>query len=115
MFLHRVLLAQARRLEGRLLWCGTAGLAGALAGHRQVPRPALNPPLLALIGRRIDRYSIGGARREGAPWAARALDRLLRKPGVVAAALTIPLLLLASPAIALNLGPTTVDQLVDLR
>ena len=43
------IVAEGRRL-GRVLWCGTGGLAGALAGRRPVPRPGLSPPLLALIG-----------------------------------------------------------------
>jgi D-threonate/D-erythronate kinase len=38
------------RLPGRVLWCGTGGLAGALAGNRPVPRPLLPAPILALIG-----------------------------------------------------------------
>jgi uncharacterized protein YgbK (DUF1537 family) len=44
------IVAEGRRLAGRVLWCGTGGLAGALAGHRPVPRPTLVPPLLAVIG-----------------------------------------------------------------
>ncbi len=41
---------EGRRLTGRVLWCGTGGLAGALAGHRTVPPPVLPLPILALIG-----------------------------------------------------------------
>jgi uncharacterized protein YgbK (DUF1537 family) len=44
------IVAEVRLLKGRVLWCGTGGLAGALAGHRPVPRPALVPPLMAVIG-----------------------------------------------------------------
>ena len=44
------IVAEGRRLTGRVLWCGTGGLAGALAGHGTVPRPVLPLPLLALIG-----------------------------------------------------------------
>ena len=39
-----------RRLPGRVLWCGTGGLAGALAGNLPAPRPPLPFPVLALIG-----------------------------------------------------------------
>ena len=42
-----------RRAGGRLLWCGAAGLAGALAARLApgpVPRPDLPGPVLALIG-----------------------------------------------------------------
>jgi uncharacterized protein YgbK (DUF1537 family) len=45
-----LIVAEGRRLAGRVLWCGTGGLAGALAGRRPVPRPVLRPPVLALIG-----------------------------------------------------------------
>ncbi len=44
------IVAEARALSGRVLWCGTGGLAGALAGRRAVPCPALPRPVLALIG-----------------------------------------------------------------
>jgi uncharacterized protein YgbK (DUF1537 family) len=46
----RRIVADARALPGRTLWCGTGGLAGALAGNLPVSRPALPAPLLALIG-----------------------------------------------------------------
>ena len=42
--------AEGRVLGGRVLWCGCAGLAGALAGHAPVPCPVLPGPILALIG-----------------------------------------------------------------
>jgi len=41
--------AAGRALAGRVLWCGTGGLAGALAPGL-VPSPALTAPTLALIG-----------------------------------------------------------------
>jgi uncharacterized protein YgbK (DUF1537 family) len=44
------IVAAGRRLAGRVLWCGTGGLAGALAGRRPVPCPALHGPVLGLIG-----------------------------------------------------------------
>ncbi len=37
-------------LPGRVLWCGSSGLAGALAGRVVPPVPPLRPPVLALIG-----------------------------------------------------------------
>jgi len=39
-----------RALPGRVLWCGTGGLAGALAGTHSAPCPKLPNPMLALIG-----------------------------------------------------------------
>jgi uncharacterized protein YgbK (DUF1537 family) len=44
------IVAEARTRGGRVLWCGTGGLAGALAGRRTIPCPALPRPVLALIG-----------------------------------------------------------------
>jgi D-threonate/D-erythronate kinase len=44
------IVAEGRRLAGRVLWCGTGGLAGALAEHKPVPCPVLPPPILALVG-----------------------------------------------------------------
>jgi D-threonate/D-erythronate kinase len=44
------IVADGRRLPGRVLWCGTGGLAGALAGYRPVPCPILPLPMLALVG-----------------------------------------------------------------
>ena len=44
------IVAAGLRLPGRVLWCGTGGLAGALAGRRPVPCPVLAGPVLALIG-----------------------------------------------------------------
>jgi len=45
-----MIVAEGRRLHGRVLWCGTGGLAGALAGRHLSQRPVLTPPLLAMIG-----------------------------------------------------------------
>ncbi|HVC63214.1 MAG TPA: four-carbon acid sugar kinase family protein [Acetobacteraceae bacterium] len=44
------IVAAGRTLPGRVLWCGTGGLAGALAGSRVTPCPSLPRPILALIG-----------------------------------------------------------------
>jgi uncharacterized protein YgbK (DUF1537 family) len=44
------IVAEGRGLPGRVLWCGTGGLAGALAERRPVPRPDLPRPILALLG-----------------------------------------------------------------
>ncbi len=44
------IVVAGRALPGRVLWCGTGGLAGALAGSRVVPCPRLPRPILALIG-----------------------------------------------------------------
>jgi uncharacterized protein YgbK (DUF1537 family) len=44
------IVAAGRALPGRVLWCGTGGLAGALAGSLSVPCPMLPRPFLALVG-----------------------------------------------------------------
>ncbi len=44
------IVRQGLGLSGRVLWVGTGGLAGALAGHQPVPCPPLPSPILALIG-----------------------------------------------------------------
>jgi uncharacterized protein YgbK (DUF1537 family) len=46
----RRIVDAGRALDGRVLWCGTAGLAGALAGAPPEPLTDLRSPLLALIG-----------------------------------------------------------------
>lgn len=43
-------VAAGQALPGQVLWCGSGGLAGALAGAQRVPSPALLPPILALVG-----------------------------------------------------------------
>ncbi len=40
----------ARCLDGRILWCGSGGLAGALTDKVEPPPPPLPGPILALIG-----------------------------------------------------------------
>ena len=47
--LRRIVLA-ARALPGRVLWCGTAGLAEALAGAPPQHIGTVQAPLLALVG-----------------------------------------------------------------
>jgi D-threonate/D-erythronate kinase len=44
------IVATARRLPGRILWCGTAGLAEALAGTPPRQNSTIRTPLLALVG-----------------------------------------------------------------
>jgi uncharacterized protein YgbK (DUF1537 family) len=77
-------VAESRVLPGRGLWCGTAGLAAALAGRPAVPVPGLPGPVLALIGsdhpvsvaqlstawKQVHRITSGGA-EEAAPIARR--------------------------------------------
>jgi uncharacterized protein YgbK (DUF1537 family) len=44
------IVARHRLRSESVLWVGSAGLAGALAGRQPVPKPELPKPILALIG-----------------------------------------------------------------
>jgi len=44
------IVAAGRRLPGRVLWCGSAGLAEAMAGAEPLRIEAIGSPLLALVG-----------------------------------------------------------------
>jgi D-threonate/D-erythronate kinase len=44
------IVAAGRRSGGRVLWCGTAGLAAALVGRASAPAPVLHRPVLGLFG-----------------------------------------------------------------
>jgi RND superfamily putative drug exporter len=67
------------------------------------------PAGLALLGPNVDRWQLWSARREN-PWV-RLSERLSRKPGVAAALAIFPLLLLTTPALALDTGPPNVENL----
>lgn len=67
------------------------------------------PALLAVLGHRIERFPVL-PHRDGRGVAGLA-STLLRRPGLVAAALALGLLVLASPATALRTGPPDVGQL----
>lgn len=67
------------------------------------------PAALALLGPNVDRWQIWSAQREN-PWV-RLSERLSSKPGVAAALAIFPLLLLTTPALALDTGPPNVANL----
>jgi RND superfamily putative drug exporter len=67
------------------------------------------PASLALIGTNVDRWQLWSARREN-PWV-RLSERLSSKPGAAAALAVFPLLLLSTPALALDTGPPNVANL----
>jgi uncharacterized protein YgbK (DUF1537 family) len=46
----RQIVTAGRRLPGRVLWCGTAGLAEAMAGAEPLRIETIGSPLLALVG-----------------------------------------------------------------
>jgi RND superfamily putative drug exporter len=67
------------------------------------------PAGLALLGPNVDRWQLWSGRREN-PWV-RLSERLSRKPGVAVGLTIFPLLLLTTPALALDTGPPNVANL----
>lgn len=93
---------------GNLLVSATLGVIVATALAVLVALLAM-PAGLALLGRNVNRWQFGGARGEG-PWV-RIAGRALRRPGVAAFFVLLPLLVLSLPAIALDTGPPNVENL----
>lgn len=70
------------------------------------------PPLLALLGKRINALPVGRRRPgTGRPTVAAAAMAVLRRPGAAAMAVAVPLLLLIAPALELSTGAPGVDEL----
>jgi RND superfamily putative drug exporter len=70
------------------------------------------PPLLALLGTRINAVPIGRRRPSGGRWSvAGAATSALRRPIVAAALVALPVLLLMAPAIGLATGAPGIDEL----
>jgi RND superfamily putative drug exporter len=67
------------------------------------------PAGLAVLGANVNRWQLWSARREN-PWV-RLAQRLSGKPAVAAALAIFPLLVLTTPALALNTGPPNVANL----
>lgn len=92
------IVAEARCLPGRVLWCGSIGLASALAGRAPVPSVALPAPVLALVGSdhqvSVGQLSAVWAQahriRRGDPDEAAPIARRLRRHGVAVAVVVPP-------------------------
>jgi RND superfamily putative drug exporter len=69
------------------------------------------PPLLALLGDRVNRGRLPGRSGGGRFTVARAVTAALRRPAVAAVAVAVPLVLLAIPAAAFTTGPPGIDEL----
>ncbi len=93
---------------GALLVSATMGVVMATLLAVSVALFAM-PAGLTLLGTNIDRwrFGIGGGTN---PWV-RISERALRKPGVAAFFVLLPLLVLSAPALALNTGPPNVANL----
>lgn len=90
------IVAAGRAVTGKVLWCGTGGLAGSLAGHRPVPLPRLPRPLLALVGsdQPVSRAQLAALGRRHRPVAsaseAGSVADLLRAHGDLAVSAALP-------------------------
>jgi len=69
------------------------------------------PPLLALLGERVNRGRLPGGMTRGRFTVAGAVGAALRRPAVAAVAVAGPLVLLALPAASLTTGPPGIDEL----
>jgi putative drug exporter of the RND superfamily len=69
------------------------------------------PALLALLGERVNALPIGRRSPRGRSRAATVAAATLRRPARAAALVLVPLLLLATPALAFNTGAPGVDEL----
>ena len=67
------------------------------------------PAGLMVLGTNVNRWQFGGA-RTASPWVAIA-ERALRRPGAAAFFVFLPLLLLSVPAIGLDTGPPSIDNI----
>jgi RND superfamily putative drug exporter len=68
------------------------------------------PAVLTLLGPRVDRWRLGGPPRGSAWWIA-GIERALRRPGLVALGIAVPMLLGTLPILGLELGPSGPEQL----
>jgi RND superfamily putative drug exporter len=69
------------------------------------------PPVLMLVGTNIDRWRIGAAPDGERSRLMTIVAAALRRPAAVAALIGVIVLVLASPAVALKLGPFSLSQL----
>ena len=69
------------------------------------------PALLTLLGPRINAGQIGRSRPGASSRVATAASAALRRPGLAAVLIALPILLLALPALTFNTGSPGVDQL----
>ncbi len=93
---------------GSLLVSATMGVIVATVLAVSVALFAM-PAGLAVIGTNVNRWQFGGGGGRN-PWVGMA-ERALRKPGVAAFFVLLPLLVLSSPALALDTGPPNVANL----
>jgi putative drug exporter of the RND superfamily len=108
--LFTAILASAFVQPGGLLVSFATALVVVTAISVVIATAAL-PALLALLGERIDAGRIGARREAGGSGMASAAQAALRRPAFALVLIAAPLVLLASPALALNIGAPGVDEL----
>ncbi len=99
------IVAEHRALPRRILWCGTGGLAGALAGQHPAPCTALRRPILALVGsnHEVARAQFAATQphlhciRAGDPTERAAIERSLHA-GAAAVCMALPARMVGSEA-----------------
>jgi RND superfamily putative drug exporter len=96
---------------GSLLF-SIASAAAVVTAISVVIAVAALPPLLAVLGARVNALPIAGrGSRPGTSRIATAAGAALRRPAIAAIAIAIPLLLLAAPALAFRTGAPGIDEL----
>jgi putative drug exporter of the RND superfamily len=87
-----------------------AGAVVVVAGLSVLLGFVVVPPLLAVLGENIDRWSLPRSRGAGFG-VLRLVNPVLRRPAAAAALITVGLICIAMPAISLRVGPPNPDQL----
>jgi putative drug exporter of the RND superfamily len=103
------MVASALILPGTFL-VSLAGAVVVVTGLSVALGVVVVPALLAVVGHGIDKWSIGVGRTNQEPGSG-VISRVLRRPAWAVAMLTVPLALLALPALSLSVGPPTPEQL----
>jgi len=97
-------------LPGTLL-LSLAGTAILVTAVSLVTSIYLAPPLLSLLGPRVNAFSIGRRGRESHNTLHALLSAALKRPAPIAIAISGLLLILAAPAVAIKTGPPSAAQL----
>jgi RND superfamily putative drug exporter len=99
-------------LPGSLL-LSLAGTAILVTAISLITAIFLAPPLLSLLGANLERWRLGGPAAPEGEHALldRSLGAALKRPGAVALIVSLGLLALAAPALAIKTGPPSASQL----
>jgi putative drug exporter of the RND superfamily len=99
-------------LQPGSLLLSIAGAAAVVTAISVIIAVAALPPILALLGERVNALPIlGGGSSPGRSRVASAAAAALRRPGLAAIVVALPLVLLAAPALAFQTGAPGIDEL----